>query len=110
MKSKIINLKKTRSFSGVEKPNGIDILEQLFPEEEHYITQSAEVDILDRVFASQLTLGAGCSSDEWRDISLEEMRILKEKQNKEKKRREEEENKRLEEIAKNGLPYEDIEL
>lgn len=78
MKSRIINLQKTRTYSLAEpKPNGVDILEELLAEEGMFLTQAKDVPLYERVFTPKLVLGTECNSDDWREITAEEMRVLK---------------------------------
>ncbi len=44
----------------------------LQPEEGKYLTQVADVDIIDRVVAKRVALGACDSPSNWREISMEE--------------------------------------
>lgn len=81
MKSKIINLKKTKTLSsGTLIPNGIDVLEELIAEEGQYITQASDVDVLDRLILSKIMLGKNQSKDNWKDMSAEEASAIKNEQ------------------------------
>lgn len=75
MKSRIVYLNKVRSISA-PIPNGVDILEEISSEEGMFLTQSANVDIKDRVVGSSVMLGKGCSSTEWKEITKEEADII----------------------------------
>lgn len=83
MKSRIINLKKKSTYSiGNLVPNGIDVLEEITAEEGMLLTQSADVDIRKRVIGECVMLGRDCSSDEWKEITPEEVEVIKAEQEK----------------------------
>ena len=76
MKTIIHNLNKaqTRSISATPNgsseptPNGIDVLEELIADEGMKLTQSADTPLQERILATAVMLGKGCSSDEWKEI------------------------------------------
>lgn len=78
----------------MEKLNKVVELTILKPKEGFVITQSNDVSLSDRVFSTELYLGATDSIDNWKEISIEEANTLKEQAAKEredaKKAREEE--------------------
>lgn len=72
---KIHNLNNTSTISTLsvnDVPNGIDILEEIFPEDGYKLTQAKDVPIQDRVIASACMLGKDCVSTEWKEITIEE--------------------------------------
>ncbi len=44
--------------------------------EGHYLTQSGDVDLRDRVFTTQLFLSVQDNADNWKEISIEDAEIL----------------------------------
>lgn len=79
MKSRIINLNKTRTLSsGALTPNGVDVLEEISSEKGMFLTQSADVDIRDRIIGIKAILGKGCSSSQWKEITAEEAKAIME--------------------------------
>ena len=52
----------------------------LKPNEGCVLTQSAEVELQNRVFSDEIWLAATDSPDNWKDISIEEAEALKEQQ------------------------------
>lgn len=74
MKSRIIELnKKTRTYSVAKTsalvPDGINVLEEITAEDGMFLTQAADVDIIERVVGRQVMLGHGHTSSEWREIT-----------------------------------------
>lgn len=59
-------------FSGTPQPDGVNILEEIIADEGKKLTQNAYIDIQERIIASAVMLGRGCSKDEWMEISQEE--------------------------------------
>ena len=83
MKSRIINLNKTRAYTiGSSIPNGVDVLEEISSEEGMFLTQSADVDIRERVIGRVVMLGKDCSSSDWKEITEEEAEAIKVEQEK----------------------------
>lgn len=81
MKTKIHNLTKTRTLSADLIPNGVDILEELIADEGKKLTQNAYMPVEERIIASVVMLGKGCTSDDWLEITQEEAdQILKEQE------------------------------
>lgn len=109
MKSRIINLNKTRTYNANNLiPNGIDVLEEISSEDGMFLTQSADVDIRERIVGTGVMLGRGCSSDEWKEITKEEADTIKAEQ---EKAFEEDEIKDEEEMESNkNLNNEDISI
>lgn len=68
MQHKIYNLNKTRTIGAEPVPNGVDILEEIIADEDYKLTQSADIPLQERIIASAVMLGKGCSSNEWREI------------------------------------------
>lgn len=88
-----LNPSKTRSIA-TPKPNGIDVLEEIIAEEGKKLTQNEyNLPIEERIIASAVMLGKGCSPDDWIEITQEEAdQILKQQE----EEREREHNKTLE--------------
>lgn len=74
MKSRIIDIRQGATARSLTppKPNGIDVLEEITPEEGMVLTQVADVPVEERVIARVVTLGRGRSSDEWKEIPIEQ--------------------------------------
>lgn len=108
MKSRIINLKKTTATysKGTLTPNGVDVLEEISAEEGMYLTQSYDVDIMDRVIGKSVMLGKGCSSNEWKEITKEEADAIIEEYELTAKKLIEEQDKKLAEELENEISYE----
>lgn len=49
----------------------------LRPNEGHLITQSADVDIKERIFSEEIWLASTDSADNWKDITIEEADQIK---------------------------------
>ena len=52
----------------------------LKPNEGHLLTQSADVELQERIFSEELWLAVTDSPDNWKDISIEEAESLKKQQ------------------------------
>ena len=75
-----LNPSKTRSIS-TPKVDGVNVLEELIAEEGMKLTQNEYIPVEERIIASAVMLGKGCSSDEWIEITQEEAyKILKEQE------------------------------
>lgn len=83
MQSRIIDLrnKKTRVIILEElTPNGVDILEEITADEGMVLTQKGNMDISERVLAHKITLGKGCDSSEWIEITEEKAEEIRKEQ------------------------------
>lgn len=81
----------------------------LIAESGKYLTQvSEDIEINDRIVATQIALSKYSVPEDWKEITEEEARIIIEKQEEERKRMEEEERKRVEEEMKIELPVENM--
>ena len=82
MITKIHNIKKSNARTISEPvPNGVDVLQELIAEEGMKLTQNAYIDIKERIIASAVMLGRGCSPDDWMEISQEDAdKIIKEQE------------------------------
>ena len=49
----------------------------LRPNEGHLLTQSADVDIKERIFSEEIWLASTDSADNWKDITIEEANQIK---------------------------------
>ena len=58
--------------SATPQPDGVNILEEIIADEGKKLTQNAYIDIQERIIASAVMLGRGCSKDEWKEIPQEE--------------------------------------
>lgn len=68
-------------FSSTPQADGVNILEELIADEGKKLTQNAYIPIQERIIASAVMLGRGCSKDEWMEITQEEAEeILKEQE------------------------------
>lgn len=52
----------------------------LKPNEGYLLTQSADVELQDRIFSEEIWLAVTDSADNWKDISIEEAESLKKQQ------------------------------
>lgn len=52
----------------------------LRPNEGHLLTQSADVDIKERIFSEEIWLASTDSADNWKDITIEEADQMKKEQ------------------------------
>lgn len=52
----------------------------LRPNEGYLLTQSADVDILERIFSEEIWLASTDSADNWKDITIEEADQMKKEQ------------------------------
>lgn len=78
---KIHNLTKIRTISSELIPNGVNVLEELIADEGKKLTQNEYIDVKDRIIASKVMLGKGCSSEDWIEVTQEEAdEILKEQE------------------------------
>jgi hypothetical protein len=50
------------------------------PSEGHVLTQSADIELSDRIFSEKIFLGVNDSIDNWKEISIKESENLKTKQ------------------------------
>lgn len=50
------------------------------PTEGHILTQSADIELSDRIFSEKIFLGINDSIDNWKEISIKESENLKTKQ------------------------------
>ena len=50
------------------------------PENGYYLTQSNDVELKDRIIASQIALGKNDSTDKWKEITIEEGNEIKAQQ------------------------------
>lgn len=66
-----LNPSSARSI-GNPKVDGVNVLEEIIAEEGKKLTQSKELPLEERIIASAVMLGKGCSSDEWVEITQEE--------------------------------------
>ena len=71
----IVNQKATRSITN-PIPDGVNVIEELIADEGFKLTQSTEVSLEERIIASAVMLGKGCSSNEWKEISETEATII----------------------------------
>ena len=77
---KIHNLNKTRTIAS-PIPNGVDVLEEIIADEGKRLTQNQYIPIEERIIASAVMLGRGCSADDWLEITQEEAdEILKQQE------------------------------
>lgn len=61
-------------------PNGVDILEELTAEDGMCLTQKGEVPLEERIIATQVMLGKGRSSSEWKEITEREAEAIQDEQ------------------------------
>nr|DAM58697.1 MAG TPA: hypothetical protein [Caudoviricetes sp.] len=50
------------------------------PSDGHILTQSADIDLKDRIFSEKIFLGINDSIDNWKEITIKEADNLKQKQ------------------------------
>lgn len=50
------------------------------PSDGHILTQSADIDLKDRIFSEKIFLGINDSIDNWKEITIKEADDLKQKQ------------------------------
>lgn len=50
------------------------------PSDGHVLTQSADIDLKDRIFSEKIFLGVNDSIDNWKEITIKEADNLKQKQ------------------------------
>lgn len=50
------------------------------PSDGHVLTQSADIDLKDRIFSEKIFLGVNDSIDNWKEITIKEADDLKQKQ------------------------------
>lgn len=50
------------------------------PSDGHILTQSADIDLKDRIFSEKIFLGVNDSIDNWKEITIKEADDLKQKQ------------------------------
>lgn len=50
------------------------------PSDGHILTQSADIDLKDRIFSEKIFLGVNDSIDNWKEITIKEADNLKQKQ------------------------------
>lgn len=50
------------------------------PSDGHILTQSADIDLKDRIFSEKIFLGVNDSIDNWKEITIEKANNLKQKQ------------------------------
>lgn len=68
-------------FSVTPQADGVNILEELIADEGKKLTQNAYIPIQERIIASAVMLGRGCSPDDWMEITQQEAEeILKEQE------------------------------
>lgn len=83
MQSRIIDL-RNKNFRAITfgelTPNGVDILEEITAYEGMVLTQKKNVDISDRILAHKITLGKGCDSSEWIEITQEKAEEIRNEQ------------------------------
>lgn len=92
MKTKIhiVNQKATRSIAN-PIPDGVNVLEELIADDGKKLTQSTDIDIKERIIATAVMLGKGCSSSEWIEITQEEANNILKQQNENEENKEENE-------------------
>lgn len=79
---KVNNKVKARNLNmEPEIPDGINIIEEIFPEEGMYLTQIEDVDIAHRIITdSSIILSKNTKSSEWKEITAEEAQIFLDEQ------------------------------
>lgn len=81
MKTKYHYITGIAPFSSTPQADGVNILEELIADDGMKLTQNEYIPVQERIIASVLMLGRGCSKDDWMEITQEEAdKILKEQE------------------------------
>lgn len=74
-------------FSGTPQADGVNILEELIADDDKKLTQNEKLPIEERIIASAVMLGKGCTADEWIEITQEEADEILKQQEEERQRK-----------------------